>query len=83
MAEIGEGPNNTDGLVTAKAFEKFFQRPVSRMVRVAAEGYRELADLFDQVKGGLAFLLPNNIAQNSPEQANVLDQGSFAVFGCA
>ncbi|EWS62568.1 hypothetical protein Y695_04204 [Hydrogenophaga sp. T4] len=75
VAEVGEGADHAHRLLARKTLEQFFQRLVGGLVGVAAEGHRELADLLDQVVGGLAFLLPDHVTQHTTQQADVVDQG--------
>ena len=80
VAEIGEGPDHTHGLLAAQAFEQFFHLPLGIVVSVAPECDREFADTFDQVKRGGAILLANHVAEQPAEQADVLHQGHFGKF---
>jgi hypothetical protein len=81
MAEVGERANHADRLVTRQALEQLLEGLVCFVIRIAAKCDRQLADLFNQVEGGDAFLLTNHITQNAPEKTNVFDQGAFVVFG--
>src|ERR1035437_1888977 len=72
MAEVSEGPRHADRTIAAQAFEQLLERFVSRHVGVTAKRHRELANLLDQLKGGGAFLLANDIAQGSAQQADVI-----------
>jgi succinyl-CoA synthetase alpha subunit len=79
VAEVGEGADHAHRAVAAQALEQLLQRLVGRLVGVAAERHRELADLLDQVVRSLAFLLADHIAQDATEQADVVDQGLVLV----
>ena len=82
MAEIREGADDADGLVTRQTFEQFFQGLVGLGVGIAPETHREFAHLLDQLIGRLAFLFADHVAQNAAQQANVFDQRAFVV-ACA
>jgi hypothetical protein len=77
MAEVGEGADHAYRLGRAQSLEQVLERAVGRMVGIAAEGYRERADLLDQRIAVLALLLADHVAEDAAEQADVLDQRLF------
>jgi hypothetical protein len=81
VAEIGEGADHADGLGRAEALEQVLQRAVGRLVGIAPEGHRERADLLDQRKALLAFLLPDHVAEDPAQQPDVGDQRLVVVVG--
>ena len=81
MREIGEGANHAHGLIAGQALEQLLERFVSRFIGIAAKCHGKLAHLLDQCKGGLTFLLADDIAQHAPQQSNVLNQRQILVFG--
>ena len=79
VAEIGEGADHADGLVAAQTLEQLLERLVSGGVGIAPKSDRQRADLLDQRKCRHALLLPDDVAQDSPQQPDVLDQRLFIV----
>jgi hypothetical protein len=79
VTEVSKGTDHAHGAVTGQALEQFFQGLVGFVVGVAPEGHREFADLFDQLVSLGAFLHTDHVAQDAAQQADVLDQGAFAV----
>ena len=67
MAEVSESPNHAHGLLSAEAFEQFFQGLVGFMVGVAPKSHRKFAYVFDQFKGRCTFLFADHVTQNSAE----------------
>ena len=65
VAEISEGANDADSLVTRQAFEQFFQALVGVGVGVTPESHREFAHLLDQLIGRLTFLFADHVAENT------------------
>ena len=62
VAEIREGTNHADGLVAAECGQEFFQGGPGLGVRIAPKGHRQTANLFNQCKRFVAFLLANDVA---------------------
>ena len=81
VAEVSKRANHADGLVTRQTFQQFFEGLVGLGVGLAAKSDRQLAHLLDQLIGGYAVLLPNDVAKNPAKQANVFNQWSFVVPG--
>ena len=71
VAEVGEGADDADGLRGVQAFEQFFQGLVGGVVGIAPKGHRQAAHLLHQFKGLHAIVLPDDVTQNAPEQADV------------
>ena len=74
VAEVSEGADHAHRLVTAQALEQLFQRFVSFLVGITAEGHGELAYLFDQVVSLGPFLFADHFAQQPTQQADVVNQ---------
>ena len=77
VAEIGEGADHADRLVAAKSGQQLLEGAVGFVVGVTAKGHRKFADLLDQVESRLAVLVPDHVAQNAAQQADVFDQRAF------
>ena len=74
MREIGEGAHDGERLVVVEAVEdggKFAPRPG---LVVAMEADRGLTDALDEVEGLAPFMLAHGVAEQAPEQADVLAQ---------
>ena len=71
VAEVGEGADDADRLRGVQAFEQFFQGLVGGVVGIAPKGHRQAAHLLHQFKGLHAIVLPDDVTQNAPEQADV------------
>jgi len=79
VAEIGKGADHAHRLVARQGLEQLLERAVGLLVRIAAEGDRELAHLLHQLIGGHALLVPDHVPQNAAEQADVVNQGLVLV----
>ena len=76
VREVAEGADHADGLLDRQVLEQAVERLAGAGILLQAVGDRELADLLDQLVGGLAFLFADDVAEDAPEQADVLDQRS-------
>ncbi|MNE68017.1 hypothetical protein D3C80_1636570 [compost metagenome] len=74
MAKIGERADHAHGLVGAQALEQLLELLVGIVVGIAPKRHRQLAHLLHQLIGGNTILLTNHIAQDTAQQANVLNQ---------
>ncbi len=74
VREVAEGAHDLDRLVARQRIEDVLELAPGRNVVVAAKAHRVLADLFDAVEGRIALLLAHGVAQDTPEQADVLAQ---------
>ena len=79
VAEVAEGADHAHGLGRGQALEQVLERAVGGLVGIAAEGHRQRADLLHQFIALLALLLPDHIAEDAAQQADVVDQR--LVFG--
>ena len=80
VTEVREGANHAHGFDRAQALEQVFQRAVGTVIGIAAEGHRQRPDLFHQRIGGHPFLLENDLAEQAPQQPDVVDQRLIFVF---
>ena len=74
MREIAVGANDRERLVSVEAVERRLELAPRADLVVAMEADRGLADLLDQLENLFALLLAHGVAENSPEQADVLAQ---------
>ena len=74
MREHAEGPNDVNGIGWFKQAQSFFQLLFCRFIVIAMVAHRHLPDHFDDFKSGLAVLLAHCIAQNTPQQTDVIAQ---------
>ena len=74
MREIAVGANDRERLVGVEAVERRLELAPRADLVVAMEADRGLADLLDQFENLFALLLANGVAEDSPEQADVVAQ---------
>ena len=74
MREIAEGAHDPHGLADRHAVEDQFQLLPCRPVVVAMEPDRGLPDAFDEVEDVGPLLISHGIAEDAPEQADVVAQ---------
>ena len=79
VAEVAERADHAHRLVGRQALEELRQVAPGVVVALEPVGHRELADAFDQLVRLLAFLLADHLAEDAPEQPDVLHQRR--VFG--
>ncbi len=82
VAEVRERADHADRLVDRQALEQAVEvAPGARVVLVAV-GHREPAHALDELVGRIALLLADDLAEDAPEQPDVVEQrGEFAVGG--
>ena len=81
VAEVSESTDHAHRLVATQALEQLLEGFVGLVVGVPAKCDRQGADLFDEVIRLNALLLAYHIPQNPAQQADVLHQRTFVVFG--
>ena len=74
VREVAEGADHAHRAVARKAGEQPVEGAAGGGVALQPVGDRELADPLDQVERLLAFLLADHVAEDPPEQADVVDQ---------
>ena len=74
MREIAIGADDRERLVSVEAVERRLELAPRADLVVTMEADRGLADLLDQLENLFALLLANGVAEDSPEQADVLAQ---------
>ena len=74
MREIAVGARDRERLLSVEAVERRLEFAPRADLVVAMEAYRGLTDLLDQLENLFALLLANGVAEDLPEQANVLAQ---------
>ncbi len=79
MAEIGESADHADGLIARQSHQQFLECKIGVLVRMAPECHRQGADLLDHVECGFAVLVPDHIAQDPAQQADVFHQWAFVL----
>ena len=79
VAEVGEGADHADRLVTREGLEHFFQRLVGFLVGIPPKSHGQQPRLFHQLIGGHTVLFPDHVAQKAAQQSDVVQQGAFVV----
>ena len=79
VREVAEGADDLDGLAARQAVQRRFELAPRRVVLVAVEADRRLADALDDVEDRLAFLLADRVAEDPAEQADVVAQRKVLV----
>ncbi len=79
MRKIAEGADDLVRLGARQAIHDLAEFAPRGIVLVAAEAYRGLADLFDDVEDPLALLLAHGVAEDPAEEPRVLAQRSILV----
>ena len=79
VTEIGEGADHAHRLVAREGLEQLLERAVGVLIGIAAESHRQLAHLLDQFVGLHPLLLTDHVAQNTPQQADIVNQGLVLV----
>ena len=74
VREIAEGAHDAHGLADRHAVEDEFELMPGRPVVVPVEADRGLPDAFDQIEYVGTFLIAHGVAQDTPEQANIVPQ---------
>ena len=74
VREVAEGADHADRVVAAQAHQQPVEGAAGALVALQAVGDGELADALDQLVGGLALLLADDVAEDAAEQADVVDQ---------
>ena len=74
MRKIAEGAHDAHGLADRHAVEDDFELAPRRPVVVAVEPDRGLPDALDQVEHVGAFLVAHGVAEDAPEQPDVIPQ---------
>ena len=85
MREIAVGAHDRQRLVGAQTVERRLKLAPRADLVIAMETDRSLADLLDQLESLFALLLAHGVAEDSPEQADVIAQRHilFGLFGVA
>ncbi len=81
--KVAEGAYHADRLVAAEAAEQLVEGAAVLGVAVAVKLHRELAHGFDDVEHLLPLLLTDQVAQQTPEQADVVEQRCVGIGGVA
>jgi hypothetical protein len=77
--EIAEGPHHRDGLLVAQRVERSRERPARLHVFEAPARDREAANRLDALEGGLALVGADGVAEEPPEEPDVLAQARVLV----
>ena len=77
VREIAEGAHDRQSLVGGQTVEDRFQFAPRAKLIVAMEANGGLADALDNLEHGRALLLAHRIAENAPEQPDVVAQGKI------
>ena len=80
MAEVAVGADHAHRLVGRQALEQRGEVAPGVVIALEPVGHRELPDALDQLVRGLALLLANHLAEDSPEQPDVRHQRR--ILGC-
>ena len=81
VAEVAEGADDGDRLLGAQVLQQPVEHAPGARVGLQTESHREAADALDQLERGVAFLLANDVAEDAPEQADVLDERPVLLGG--
>ena len=81
MREIAVRPHHDHRLVGGEAVERALEFVAGRGVVVAVERDRAAADALDDLEGLSALLVPHGVAEQAPEQADVLLERQVLVIG--
>jgi hypothetical protein len=83
MQEIAEGPNDREHRIARQIVENGFEFGarcrIEFAVRALAQMHRGLADVLDDGKNVVAFLIANGVAEQAAEQADVVSQREILV----
>src|SRR5258707_434708 len=79
MREEPERADDVESLAARQRIERVSKLLACRAVFVAAKADRALTNALDRVKGRRAALLAHRVAQNAPEEANILAQRQVLV----
>ena len=79
VGEIAEGADNLRAPGVRQAVKDCHQFGASARIFIAVEAYGGLADALDRLVDRLALLLAHRVAEQAPEQADVLAQGQVLV----
>ncbi len=74
MREIAEGADDLDGRQARQAGQYRIQLGARGLVLVPVEADRGLADAFDKLENRLTLLRPHRVAEQTPQQANVIPE---------
>ena len=74
VREVAEGADHADGVLAAQAREQPVEVAPGALVALQPVGDRELADPLDELVRCVAFLLADHVAEDAPEQTDVVDQ---------
>jgi hypothetical protein len=74
VREVAEGAADQDGVVGREIIEDCLQLLTRALVLVAAEPDGRLPDALDGREHRLAFLLAHGIAEDAPDQADIITQ---------
>src|SRR5579871_1773212 len=74
MREVAEGAHDAHGLADRHAVEDQLEFAPRRLVVAAVKPDRGLADALNQIEDVGAFLVANGIAEDAPQQADVVSQ---------
>jgi hypothetical protein len=72
MRKIGEGAHDIGSLFTRETVENAFQFALGGKIVVASKSHRGLPDALDPIERSGAFLKRERVAQDAPQQPNVL-----------
>ena len=81
MREIGECAHHGIGLVAAKFFQQAVKISAGLEVGFAPEAHGGLPNRLHHLEYRLAFLLPNDLAEQATQQANIFPQWGVLVVG--
>ena len=81
VREVAERADHAHRLVGRQVLQQPVEHPPGARILVDAVGHRQLAHALDQLEGRQSFLFPDDLAQQPPEQPDVLDQRPILV-GC-
>jgi len=74
VREEAEGTDGLDHLVVREPVQRRLEIAARHLVVVAVETDRGLTDMLDEIEHGLAFLRTDSVAENPPEQADIVAQ---------
>ena len=81
VREVAEGADDADRLPDRQGGDDCLQRLARRIIGIAVEPERGLADLLDEIEGLAAVLSANRLAQDAAQQTDVVAERRVLVVG--
>src|SRR5665213_4032217 len=79
VREIGEGADDPCGFLGREPIQNALKLPSRGLVGVAMKADRGASNLFDDFERRIAFLTAQRLAENTPQETNIVAQGQVLV----